>query len=228
MVRDVARVIGMHDQITCGVKHECRDTHAGKGRAYVDLVERPQVRACGARAGGLATVLSARQKNVDARQAFLRALALNPDDRHCMASLVGCDVELERLDDAEALARRAVELYPDDAIAWSNVGVVLDHQDRYAEAITAFEKAAMLSEREGAEAYNFVNHAVSILRDARTDAGIEFLEQQLARTAAVQAHCHYSLALLLAGRMEEGWEQYEVRGVEGTMKESRAPFARPA
>jgi Flp pilus assembly protein TadD len=177
---------------------------------------------------GLAMALQAQSKTDDARLGFQRALELCPDNRYCSANLVGCEIELGRFEKAEKLALRAVEVDPKDVVAWSNLGVALDRQDRYIDAIAAFEKAEALPDKEGENQSSFVNYALCLLRDGRTSDGIAVLESGLARYPVVSGQAHYSLSLLLSGRMEEGWEQYEFRWVEGPLRTTRATFDKPA
>jgi hypothetical protein len=176
---------------------------------------------------GLGICLHTQGKDVEAVERFQRALELNADDRHCLANLLSCQLELGNIDAAEKLARRAVEIHDSSAVAWSNLGVVLDRQDRYEEAIDAFSRSNEISPRTG-EPHAFVNHAIALLRAARTREGIELLESKLKQFPNVQGHCHYALALLLSGRLVEGWEQYEFRWIEGPLRASRPAFVKPS
>jgi tetratricopeptide (TPR) repeat protein len=177
---------------------------------------------------GLGNALHARKKYVEARSSFARALELNPDDPYCIGNLVGCEMMLGHLDVAEQLARRAVDIDPSIAVGWSNLGAVLDHQDRYSEAIDAFRTAEAISERAGELQYDFVNYAVCLFRDGRTNEGIAYLERRLREYPAVLAHSHYALTLLLSGRTQEGFEQYEFRWLDGPLKARRPNFPKPA
>ncbi len=178
---------------------------------------------------GLGIALYAQRRIEDAQGAYMRALELNPDDPHCLANLVSCDIDLGNPESAERLARRMVEVHPDNFVAWSNLGVSLDRQLRYDEAIAAFGKAAEIAAARG-EAWDndFLNHSICLLRAARVQDAIELLESHLPRNPNVQAHCHYSLALLLSGRMKEGWDQFEFRWLDGPLKAARPNFVKPA
>ena len=88
-----------------------------------------------------------------ARQAYLRALALDPGH-------YGANLNLGRLlhEDrdhvaAERLYRRALEARPRDAHAWFNLGVVLEDQGIWQEALVAYE-ASLASEPDGADAHH--------------------------------------------------------------------------
>lgn len=176
---------------------------------------------------GLGTAFHALKKSEQGRSCFERALELNPDDPYCIANLLGCEMSLGRVEVSESLARRAVEIDSASAVAWSNLGAVLDHQDRYVEAIAAFQKAEEISENAGEVQYDFVNFVVCLFRDGRTNEGIEFLENRLREYPSVMAHSHYALMLLLAGRTDEGFDQYEFRWLDGPLKATRSNFSKP-
>jgi tetratricopeptide (TPR) repeat protein len=177
---------------------------------------------------GLGMVLQAQQKHGDAAAVFERALSLNPDDRHCLANLLSSELELEHIEVAERLAHRAVKTHQDSVVAWSNLGVVMDRLDRYDEALAAFKHADSVSSKTGEPNAAFVNHAICLLRAGRTSEAIELFEARLPTTPSIQGHCHYSLALLLSGRMREGWDQYEFRWLDGPLKKSRPTVLAPA
>jgi tetratricopeptide (TPR) repeat protein len=176
---------------------------------------------------GEGNALHAQRMYREAHTSFRRALDIRPDDPYCLANLLGCELALNNTEAAEALARRAIEVDPGSAVAWSNLGVVLDRLERYEEAIDAYERAEELSVAAKEPQYEFVNYAICLLRANRLRDGISFLESKLPRFPSVQAHCHYSLALLLSGRFEEGWEQYEFRWVDGPLRATRSNFPKP-
>ncbi len=74
-----------------------------------------------------------------AREAYERALALEPAlaDAHVNLGCVFHD--LRKLADAEARYRAALAMRPGDAIAWFDLGVVLEDQERLDEARSAYE-----------------------------------------------------------------------------------------
>ena len=88
-----------------------------------------------------------------ARQAYLRALALDPG--HYSANLNLGRLLHEDRDHAAAERhyRRALEARPLDANAWFNLGVVLEDQGRWQEALAAYE-ASLASEPDGADAHH--------------------------------------------------------------------------
>jgi Flp pilus assembly protein TadD len=177
---------------------------------------------------GLGIVLYGRQEYSDAGKMFEQALALEPDNAYCLANLISCEIDSRDLLRAERLARRMVEVHPNNFVSWSNLGVVLDRFARYDEAIVAFEKATQTAVAAGCVwDSDFVNHAICLLRASRTQAALNVLETRLSKNPVVQAHCHYSLGLLASGRMKEGWDQFEFRWIEGPLRSARPNFVKP-
>jgi tetratricopeptide (TPR) repeat protein len=82
----------------------------------------------------------------NARRAWevgLRGLAERPDDVGLLRLVGACSLDLD-LDDAADYLRRAVELAPDDADAWHDLGVALVHEGETAEAAEAFRRVVTL------------------------------------------------------------------------------------
>ncbi len=177
---------------------------------------------------GLASVLRANNRAEEALAFARRAVELNPDDLYCVAGVISCEVELGRLDAAETRARRATELHSERSMAWSNLGSVLDHQDRYDEALAAYHRAHTLELESPESQDDYVNHVTCLLRAARTQEAIALLEDKLPRYPDARAHGHYALALLTAGRLLEGWKQYEFRWMKAPLSSWRPNFVKPS
>ena len=66
------------------------------------------------------------------------------------------------------------------------------------------------------------------LRDiGRTDEAIALYEERLPLRPSLGAHGHYAVALLTAGRLSEGWSQYEYRWTQDPLLSLRPPFRKP-
>jgi len=177
---------------------------------------------------GLATVLRAQAQPGAGRAAFERALQLDPDNLHCISALVNCALELDDLDSAERFARRGVELVPDSVGCWSDLGMVLCSQGRFDDAIAAFEHAQSLHAATADPTDDHVNFAICLLRSARTKHALTLLESTLAARPTFAAHSQYALALLISGRLREGWDQYEYRWATAPLNAARPNFVAPA
>jgi Flp pilus assembly protein TadD len=176
---------------------------------------------------GLGTCLQGQQDHVAAETSFRRALALSPENPYCLASLVNCKLGQGKGRDAVELARKAAAAYPQSATAWTNLAVALITEDRFSEALEAFLRARALESAIGAEFDENLNFALCLRDLGRTGEAIELFERQLLRHPHPGPHAHYGVALLTAGRLREGWEQYEFRWMQEPMRSLRLPLAAP-
>ena len=88
----------------------------------------------------------------EARDAYRRALALDPRHGDALVNLGRLLHEAGDATGAEAHYRRAVEARPEDATAVFNLGVALEDLGRIPEALSAYEKAVAL-EPDNADAH---------------------------------------------------------------------------
>lgn len=79
-----------------------------------------------------------------ALRAYYRAAAENGTDAITLIAIGSASLALGRLGQAEDTLRRAVELAPDEPVAWNNLGVVLMEQGNYGEARQVFQRAFAL------------------------------------------------------------------------------------
>jgi len=78
---------------------------------------------------------------LEARHAYLQAIAADPDYADAHLNLGRLDHEAGDLGAAEARYRRAVQCTPEDATAHYNLAVLLEDRDRPEEAILAYRQA---------------------------------------------------------------------------------------
>ena len=176
---------------------------------------------------GLASVLRASKRTIDATAEFERALALKPGDAHCVSNLIACAVELDRLDTAEHYARSAVALAPASSSAMIDLGIVFCSQARYDEAVTAFERADELEFDPLDARDESVNYAICLLRAGRARHAMDVIRRKLRSHPGGALHYHYALALLTTGNFDEGFEQYEFRWLQEPLLSWRQDFGRP-
>ena len=176
---------------------------------------------------GVATVLRAQNQVVASRAPFERALELEPGNLHCLSSLVACEIDQRHLDLAERYARRALGLDSRSAAVWSDLGMVLCEQERFDDAIAAFECAKQMPAAAAEAPDEFVNFAICLLRAGRTQQALTLLEDTLPAYPSATGHSQYALALLQSGRYVEGFDQYEFRWLEPPLSAGRPKFVKP-
>jgi tetratricopeptide (TPR) repeat protein len=93
----------------------------------------------------------------EAREAYQRALALEPEHPDANVNLGRLLHEEGFPAEAEAHYRRALEARPDDATAAFNLGVALEDSKRNAEALAFYERAAELDPNHADAHFNAAN-----------------------------------------------------------------------
>lgn len=138
-----------------------------------------------------------------------RALAIRDDNPQLWVDRGRTLRQLDRLGEAEAALREAVRLEPDSANAHCELGRVLDCFGRFEEAEVSARTALRLEPEDafahvllGSILYN-LGHATESQASVRTALRLQ-PEQREWRVRL--AH-----ALLLAGQLEEGWNEFEWR-----------------
>jgi hypothetical protein len=98
---------------------------------------------------------------------------------------------------------------PSNAQAWCNLGVGFRKEDRYDEAIKAWNRALAI---EGDTSEVCSNMATLYSDRAQPDTALKWLRRAL-KCDSTNVHAHWSmgLALLTQGKWAEGWDKYEYR-----------------
>ncbi|OWY37942.1 hypothetical protein CEK28_14945 [Xenophilus sp. AP218F] len=151
-----------------------------------------------------------RQKQyAQALQDYLRAAELNPASTNIKCNLAVLLKELGEFKLAETLLLEALGQDARQQEAWSNLGVVLQHQQRYADAIECHRNALQL----GGERPGLLNNLGNALANAlRLEEALDAYQRGLAQApddAGLAFNC--SITLLLLGRYREAWPLYEER-----------------
>jgi tetratricopeptide (TPR) repeat protein len=176
---------------------------------------------------GLGVALRLRSRTDEAIASFERALALAPEKLHCLINLAECKTAQRRLDQAEHYARRAIAVDGNSALAWTNLGVVLIAQDRFADAIMAFESAERIGAAAGSDSDQNLNLGICLRDVGRLRDALDFYARRLPERPSAGAHTHHAHALLAAGKYAEGWAQYEFRWLLQPLLARRPLYGRP-
>jgi len=177
---------------------------------------------------GLAEVLFASGRFAESEVLLTDLLERKPTDAELLWLLGNCRSNLGDAAGAERWLRLAVAVDPERAVAWKDLGSVLNSQDRRAEAIPASAEALRLDSMHGERSDSFVNLSIELADDDRLAEALALHEQMLPRMPYVYGHVAYAQALLNAGRLREGWRHYEFRLLAEALLARRIEFGRPA
>jgi tetratricopeptide (TPR) repeat protein len=142
-----------------------------------------------------------------AREYLQRALQTQTLDPAIWNALGYTEFQLKNLDDAVAACRRALELNPDYAEAFSNLSMVLLAQGKLAEAAEAGISAVRLKP-DLADAHAAL--AAALLRLNRLDESITHSRQALSlNPTRLDSRMHLGIALLARGDVDEAITHFE-------------------
>jgi tetratricopeptide (TPR) repeat protein len=127
----------------------------------------------------LGVLAQQRGQHQQAQELIERALAAHGPHPVFFSNLAAVCLALNLLDDAESHCRRALQLNPDLADAYANLGIILERRGRHAEAQRYRERAEQIR--------------------ASSDQARRRLEQAIQRDPT-NAEAHHDLGLLLLGR----------------------------
>lgn len=142
-------------------------------------------------------------------EAYRQAIALRPDYADAHTNLGNVQRQQGLHEEALASYHTALRLRPDAAETHTNLGVALQEEGHLDEAFRCYERALAINPHY-ADAHINLGNAWQEL--GRLDAAIAAYDTALAvRPDHPEARWNRALSLLLAGRYEEGWVDYEAR-----------------
>ncbi len=157
----------------------------------------------------------------EALAAGRRAIELRPDYPEAHSNLGIVHYEREEYDQAADCYRQALRLRPEFAEAISNLGNALRAGGQFDEAISLYERALALKPDY---AIGISNLGTTLQMIGRRDDAMACFDRALAMDPKLaNAHSGRALILLLEGRLEEGWREYEWRWGSGEVKIRRPP-----
>jgi tetratricopeptide (TPR) repeat protein len=173
-----------------------------------------------------AATLLACQAPRDAQESAQRALALDPGNAEAHNVLGNALLRLAECSAAIASYREAIALRPEYAEAWNNLGSALREAERSVEAERALREAVRL--RPG-YASALANLGLVLQDQARWPEALDCFDAALvAAPAHAVARGNRAMLLLLLGRLEEGFREYEWRWRMPDFATPSRPFAQPA
>ena len=157
----------------------------------------------------LGSALRAAGRLPEAQRALEKTLVLQPTSAEAHLNLGSVLQAVGRQDQAIAHYQRALATRPDYPEAHFNIGYALHDEGKLPEAIAAFDRA--LAQRpDYPEAH--CERGTALQKSGQVDAAIAGYRRALAiRPDFIPARYNLALALLLQGRFQEGWKEYEAR-----------------
>lgn len=132
---------------------------------------------------------------------------------------------LARLPEALASFNEALALQPDSADGWNNHGVTLRMMGRIEDSVASFT-AAVKHKPDFAQAH--LNLGYSFRELGRVDEAVACYDRALAaQPDYVEASWNKAIALLLGGRLQEGFELFECRWNKESFTSPRRGFRAP-
>jgi tetratricopeptide (TPR) repeat protein len=154
-----------------------------------------------------------------------RALALRPDHAEALNNRGVTLQQLRRFEEALASHDRALAVRPDYVEALNNRGVTLNQLCRFEEALASHDQALALRP-DYADALS--NRGNTLQQLKQFDAALASYDRALApRPDYAEAHFNKSLLQLLKGDFDAGWQAYEWRWRNESLKLVRRDFAQP-
>ena len=153
-------------------------------------------------------LLHAQRRYRLAQLAFQEALRRSPDSALVLSNLAMAERDLGRINRAEALCRRALQLQPQFAEALNNLGGILEKKEQFQEALDCYGEAAAAHPGFGIAR---LNRAALLQKLGREQEAASGYDELLSTQEMPEARFNRSLSLLRAGAWLQGWPDYEVR-----------------
>ena len=155
----------------------------------------------------LGLVLRARKQEVQAVQAYDRALALQPDFAQAWANRGNVLRDMARHKEAEQSYRKALAIQPNFASAWHGLGLALGDLKQWQDALAAFD-AAIAHKPEFAVAYLDRGNALREL-DRPEEALTSYDRALQSNDNYAQAWSNRGVVLKQLGRMDDALQSYD-------------------
>jgi tetratricopeptide (TPR) repeat protein len=171
----------------------------------------------------LGIALQKQGKLDEAVAACHQALAIKPDYAEAH-SILGTALQMQdKLDEAVVAHHRAIGFKPDSAELHSNLGVALQGQGKLDEAVAASRRAIAIKPDY---AVVHCNLGVALHGQSKLDEAVAAHRQALRlKPDYPEAHSNLASVLLLLGRYDEGWSNYEWRWDVADFPSKRLNFA---
>jgi hypothetical protein len=145
----------------------------------------------------------------NAKRYFEKTLNGSPDNFDALYYLALVNYQLENYDEAISNIKKAINRNPANAEANNLFGNVLMVKGELEEAISSYQKALEINPYF-ADAYN--NLGMTYIQAAQPVEAINYFQNAIQiNPYFAEAHVNMSFALLLSGKLDLGWKEYEWR-----------------
>lgn len=145
----------------------------------------------------------------EAASQLRRAITLKPDYADAYYNLALVMGRQNNFDEGIELLEQSLRLKPDNPDAYNDMGVMYARLDRFEDAET-FHRKSLTQRPDHAETH--YNLGLALHRQLKLDAAIASYENAISlKPDYADAHCDRAFALLVQGRFEQGWPEYEWR-----------------
>lgn len=151
----------------------------------------------------------ARNELAPARALLGQAIRLDPTNAGAHQDLGVTHAKQGRVREAIACFRRALELAPDSAGLYANLGLACFHAGQLVEAVAQLRKAIWLG-ASSADTHKNLARALTALPDPAAAEESYWAALKLKPDDA-EAHYHLAVVMLMQGKFEQGWLEYEWR-----------------
>lgn len=150
-----------------------------------------------------------KRDDVEALPHAEEAVRRRPEDNRALIALASLLCTDFRPAEAEPFIRRALEREPRNAHFLNHLGIALTDQGRFAEAADAFRESASADPGNNA---SWTNLASTLSIAGEFDEALEFYRRSIMLKPDQPAiRLNHAICLLKAGRMFQGWSEYEFR-----------------
>ncbi len=162
----------------------------------------------------------------EAVEVFMTQLGITPASVPAYTNLGVALRRLGRTDEAVAAYRSALAFSPGEPGTLNNLGIALQDLDAYGEAVACFRHAAV-GRPETASTY--LNMSLAARDEMQVDVSIALARRAVQLDPMLaEGHTALGFGLLLRGRLEEGFAEYEWRSRMADFPSPQRSFASPA
>jgi tetratricopeptide (TPR) repeat protein len=156
----------------------------------------------------LGALFARMERYADSEEWILKALQAEPGLMMATEQLAAVKMSLRKFEESIELCRKSIAANPAGSDAYATLGEALMGLGRFDECIEEMKKATAIKPTFAI----YQTHSNALVRDLRGEEGLATLEKALAIDPQNPIlHFNKSIILLLLGRLEEAWPEYEWR-----------------